>query len=379
MIVEIKMKFTSPGDDYDSPDKVQKYTIKYSKFASNLTESTFDDASIPELKDEDLLNGSSLKPVEGGKYVELAIKSDLFESGIVYSFVMRATDDSENKSPLSVIAKLLESGDKCPPSMVTDLQIENSCSNPILKFTSSGDNYNSTDKVQKYTIKYAEILTEDNFDSNIPELTDDDVLNESKLTPVNGGQTVTLELKPSLFENGVVYKLAMKSVDESGNPSTLSNIVELRDACPPSKVGDFEVSLMCNNITMMFTSPGDDADKSSPVMNYTIKFSKDASNLTDNFDDPTLPELTEEDLIEGDTLEPVNGGELVIVSINPKLFEAGTNYSFAVVAMDESGNMSPISNIASDKSCDPAPPNNSDVKSLSMVLLIMVSFAYLVV
>ena len=32
------LMFTSPGDDYDSPDKVKEYTIKYSKFASNLTE-----------------------------------------------------------------------------------------------------------------------------------------------------------------------------------------------------------------------------------------------------------------------------------------------------------------------------------------------------
>ena len=52
------------------------------------------------------------------------------------------------------------------------------------------------------------IFVKDNFDSDIPELTDDDVLNESKLTPVNGGQTVTLELKPSLFEVKInsVYK-----------------------------------------------------------------------------------------------------------------------------------------------------------------------------
>lgn len=34
----VLLMFTSPGDDYDSPDKVKEYTIKYSKFASNLTE-----------------------------------------------------------------------------------------------------------------------------------------------------------------------------------------------------------------------------------------------------------------------------------------------------------------------------------------------------
>ena len=35
---------------------------------------------------------------------------------------MRSVDDSDNKSPLSVIAKM-NAGDRCPPATVSDLQV----------------------------------------------------------------------------------------------------------------------------------------------------------------------------------------------------------------------------------------------------------------
>ena len=35
---ESTLEFTSPGDDLDSADKVKQYIIKFSQFASNLTE-----------------------------------------------------------------------------------------------------------------------------------------------------------------------------------------------------------------------------------------------------------------------------------------------------------------------------------------------------
>ncbi len=86
------------------------------------------------------------------------------------------------------------------------------------------------------------------------------------MSPVNGGDIVELELKPSIFEvnhisvnyvefynlkfvasnykifqNGKVYKFAMVAVDDSNNKSPLSGFAELRDICPPSKVNDLKV------------------------------------------------------------------------------------------------------------------------------------------
>jgi len=107
----INITFTSPGDDYDSPDKVKQYIIKYSQNATNLV--NFDSALLPELSDDDLIhNGTTLNPVVGGQLVNLELNSTLFENGIVYSFGMIASDESNNRSPISVIAKLV-GGNNC--------------------------------------------------------------------------------------------------------------------------------------------------------------------------------------------------------------------------------------------------------------------------
>jgi len=167
----------------------------------------------------------------------------------------------------------------------------------------------------------------------------------------------------------------MVAVDDSNNKSPLSGFAELRDICSPSKVDDLEVSLACNNVTLVFTSPGDDGDKAPPVLNYTIKYSKDL-NIIDDFEDPNLEELSDDDLIQGDTLDPVNGGELVVRTIKASLLKFETNYTFAMVSTDESGNTSPISNIASDVSCK---ERNSSGKTVVSVVLTIASLIFLMI
>ena len=63
------ISFTAPGDDLDSEDPVQTYTIRYSQ---NLTALTFDSGTL--LTDDDLDAGSSLTPVKGSVKVELTVK-----------------------------------------------------------------------------------------------------------------------------------------------------------------------------------------------------------------------------------------------------------------------------------------------------------------
>ena len=63
------ISFTSPGDDLDSEDPVQTYTIRYSQ---NLTALTFDSGTL--LTDDDLDAGSTLTPVKGSVKVELIVK-----------------------------------------------------------------------------------------------------------------------------------------------------------------------------------------------------------------------------------------------------------------------------------------------------------------
>lgn len=63
-----KISFTSPGDDLDSQDRVQKYTVKYWL----QTAGNFEDGTT--LMDSDLEAGSSLSPVDGGHLVEITVR-----------------------------------------------------------------------------------------------------------------------------------------------------------------------------------------------------------------------------------------------------------------------------------------------------------------
>ena len=62
----VSIKFTAPGDDLDSNDKVRVYILKFSSTAGNLTGPNFnDDVYNTEIKNEDLVD-STLEPETGG-------------------------------------------------------------------------------------------------------------------------------------------------------------------------------------------------------------------------------------------------------------------------------------------------------------------------
>ena len=89
------------------------------------------------------------------------------------------------------------------------------------------------------------------------------------------------------------------------------------DLTPPSKVVDLSGMFVNpdpakdNSFKLSFTAPGDDLDSQDPVKNYIIKYSQ---NLTaQNFDSGLL--LTTEDLVAGSSLTPVDGGQLVEITI----------------------------------------------------------------
>ena len=89
------------------------------------------------------------------------------------------------------------------------------------------------------------------------------------------------------------------------------------DITPPSKVVDLSGMFVNpdpakdNSFKLSFTAPGDDLDSQDPVKNYIIKYSQ---NLTaQNFDSGIL--LTTKDLVAGSSLTPVDGGQLVEITI----------------------------------------------------------------
>ena len=119
------------------------------------------------------------------------------------------------------------------------------------------------------------------------------------------------------------------------------------DNFPPGKVTDLGISNIDNAVNLWFTSPGDDLDSTDPVAGYTIKYSSTAGNLTgSNFNDTVFNSLiTVDDLLDSD-LTPVSGGTVKEIKMDRSIFTAEKKYAFALVATDEAGNRSPVSNAA---------------------------------
>ena len=103
----VHLWFTSPGDDLDSTDPVAGYTIKYSSTAGNLTGSSFDNEDFNSVITEDDLLNSDLTPVGGGTVKEIKISKSIFTPERKYVFALKATDESNNRSPVSNTAQLL--------------------------------------------------------------------------------------------------------------------------------------------------------------------------------------------------------------------------------------------------------------------------------
>ena len=90
----------------------------------------------------------------------------------------------------------------------------------------------------------------------------------------------------------------------------MTNVVDpSNDNFPPARVTDLSVFNLGNDLSLSFTSPGDDLDSVDHVAEYIIKYSSTAGNLSgSNFDNESFNNMIQAgDLLDSD-LTPVNGG-----------------------------------------------------------------------
>jgi len=128
------------------------------------------------------------------------------------------------------MAENVTAEDMYPPSRIIDLKVPNPKGDLVLEFTSPGDDLDSEDPVESYTIRYA--LTSnnltDNFASAKNSLIDESYLTSSggSLNPVTGGSRVSLQLDTAKFTQGAnLYFFAMIATDHAGHMSPVSNVV----------------------------------------------------------------------------------------------------------------------------------------------------------
>ncbi|WP_179862102.1 trypsin-like peptidase domain-containing protein [Longibacter salinarum] len=224
--------------------------------------------------------------------------------------------------------KSLDPDDNIPPSAPTSLAAtaDPSVGEVTLSWIAPSDDGNGTEPVYTYDIRYATspITTAGEFNTaaRVPFTSN---------TQAPGTQeTTTLSLIPERD-----YYFAIKAVDDNFNTSTASSTssaTPLPDEIPPARPEDLVTTVAdrdAEQVRLTWTAPGDD-QKMRTVTEYDVRLS--VSPITSEAD------FEAAERIDGPA-NPVGPGqtEEVVVDVEPN-----TPYYFAVRAIDNKGNVSPI-------------------------------------
>jgi hypothetical protein len=218
--------------------------------------------------------------------------------------------------------------DRIPPSPITDLKVMRSTSRTTeLAWSASGDDKmegNATGYDMRYSNRPINSL---NWDRAIRL--------KNPPSPVAPGQIQQFRLDELTPDK--TYFLSVRSLDEAGNTSNLSNIVyfktESRDRTPPARIKNLSVSESGSTwVTLRWSATGDDGIRGI-ADHYDLRFftapldktiwKKKATQLIMD----VIPEKTGSDQ------------SFTVTGLKP-----ATKYYFAIAAVDEEGNSSSISN-----------------------------------
>ena len=308
----VVLHWTAPGDD-EYAGQASRYDIRYYDLV--LSEMNWDSATVAS---------DTLLPGVSGSTDHLAIGSLL--PGRWY-FALKSADEELNWSALSNVA-VASSGDTIPPSVVSDLAVfafdEGSVS---LTWTAPGDD-GSQGRVAAYDLRYAdESISEGNWDSATRV--------EAEPTPSDPGTRELFTIVDLM--TGRDYYFALRSIDDSGSLSAISNVVlatTLADTIPPSQVADLEVTFAAGrSVSFGWTAPGDDGGVGQAA-EYDLRFAGDP--ITEGTWEQATPAS------ELPTPALAGSGE----TFTARGLELDTVYHFALRTADEAGNWSGLSNVA---------------------------------
>ncbi|MEA1972550.1 MAG: hypothetical protein U9N34_04550, partial [Candidatus Cloacimonadota bacterium] len=319
----IALSWTSTGDD-NTEGQAFQYDLRWAN--TQITQDNFLEAN----QIEDVANPQESGLLESYIFTETEVL-------IPYYFAIKAVDESDNWSTISNIIEIIieEEIDEIPPAAITNLNATPTETEIDLDWIAVGDD-NFEGQASQYDLRYStEIITIENF------------INASQIlavqTPAESGTLENFTFTDC--ETDQIYYFAIKTIDEFSNTSSISNIanatiISQTDNIPPAAITDLYVlsgnSDSYSQISISFTATGDDENEGT-ADHYIIKYSimeLNESNwsLGTSFDNSIIPQTA------GST------ESITITGLNE-----GTLYYFAVVAVDETGNQSSISNVPAGK------------------------------
>lgn len=222
--------------------------------------------------------------------------------------------------------------DLTPPAVTADLSVTGTTpTSASLTWTATGDDgYVGT--AAAYDVRYS--------DAPITSEADFDAATEAAGEPVPSiaGSPETMDVTGLL--SSTTFWFAMKTIDENGNASPMSNVVQGTtlpppDVTPPDAIVDLAV-VSTNSVSaaLQWTAPGDDG-MTGTASRYDLRYS-----TTPIVDDADFDAATQ---VVGEPV-PAPSGEIDQMVVNG--LSPGTDYWFAIKTLDEVPNTSALSNVA---------------------------------
>lgn len=318
----VTLAWTAPGDD-GSVGTVTSYDVRMS--TAEITAANFDTA-------QPVAGPSTI--VSAGLSQTLVV--DSLTRGTPYWFALKAADERNNSSGISNVISATPD-DVTAPQAVTDLAaVVASDTSATLTWKAPYDD-SAVEAVTRYDIRWStSTIDEQNFTSATQ------VLNPPAPLAPGSDQLLVVDSLPA----GATVYFAIKAFDVADNASALSNPASAAMRVVPSAVTTLSVSAVADTgVTLTWKAPHDDT-ATEAVAAYEIRYS--TGTIDDgNFDQATL-------VTNPPTPQAPESDETLVVSP----LNINTPYTFALVAIDEHGNRSALSNVISGEpgSQDTTPP-----------------------
>jgi len=314
------LSWTAPGDDQNE-GTCSRYFIKYS--LSTINSANWNNAT-------DIVDQIPT-PMTAGAEQSVVVTG--LEYGQIYFFAMKAIDESDNSSDVSVNATSSLLGDTIAPAQIDDLTAAPSENSITLQWTAPGDD-GDNGTADHYQIRYSvQNITEANWESA--------TLFSSNLPPASAGTIQNISINSLNYETD--YFFAIKAFDDFDNESPLSNIAEsslLTDNIPPATTNNLSVitglAVNISTIRITWTAPGDDASTGT-AHHYEVRYSLSA--ITDN--------NWQNASLANNIPAPANPGTTQTMNVTG--LDEATIYYFAIKTFDEQGNVSGVSNSPAGK------------------------------
>ena len=310
----VALVWTAPGDD-NMNGQAATYDLRWS--------------TAPISGEDDFAGATPASgepaPAAAGTIQAMAVGG--LTPGRTYWFALKSIDDAGNWSPISNVPSgaTQEAADKSPPAGITTLAVSGTAPGQMtLTWLAPGDD----DQAGLATAYDLRLSTDPINAGTFPGL----VPIDGEPVPAAPGtvQSVTLvNLQP-----GTGYYAALKTVDDAGNWSTLSNVVSALvplppDVTPPAVMTLVFVNSDTQSVTLAWTAPGDDGTAGQATA-YEMRYA-------------TAP-LTSDNFSQGLELPtPPTAPAGTIQSLRVQGLAASTDYWFAIRAVDDAGNQSPVS------------------------------------